>query len=48
MALTEKGQVFVWGRNDEGQGGVGDIFGNYTREKAQLELQKKQEAEQAQ
>ena len=38
IALTEKGQVYVWGRNDEGQGGVGDLFGKYTREQAQIEL----------
>lgn len=45
IAYTEDGQVYVWGRNDEGQGGVGDLFGNYTREQVALELKKKEEAE---
>jgi hypothetical protein len=27
--------VLCWGRNDEGQCGVGDLFGDYSREKKQ-------------
>ena len=27
IALTEEGKVYCWGRNDEGQGGLGDLFG---------------------
>ena len=29
ICLTEEGRVYVWGRNDEGQCGVGDLFGNH-------------------
>ena len=45
ICLTVEGKVYVWGRNDEGEGGVGDLFGKYTREQAEIELKKKQEAE---
>jgi alpha-tubulin suppressor-like RCC1 family protein len=27
LCVTEDGRVFCWGRNDEGQCGVGDLFG---------------------
>ena len=45
IALTEDGQVYVWGVNGEGEAGVGDLFGKYTREQAEIELKKKEEAE---
>lgn len=32
IALTDKGEVWSWGINDEGQVGVGDTFGDYNRE----------------
>lgn len=32
IALTESGKVYCWGRNDEGECGVGDLFGKYRRE----------------
>lgn len=32
VALTKSGRVYCWGRNDEGECGVGDLFGNYRRE----------------
>ena len=32
IALTKSGRVYVWGRNDEGECGVGDLFGKYRRE----------------
>ena len=37
VARTEKGSVYCWGRNDEGQCGVGDLFGQYRREEAAKE-----------
>ena len=37
IALTKSGRVYVWGRNDEGECGVGDLFGKYRREQAILE-----------
>ena len=33
ICLTETGSVYVWGRNDEGQCGVGDLFGQHQKEK---------------
>ena len=45
IALTEDGQVYVWGVNGEGEAGVGDTFGKYTKEQAEIELKKKEEAE---
>ena len=38
IALTEEGEVYVWGRNDEGEAGVGDLFGKYTKEQVAIEL----------
>ena len=37
IALTKSGRVYCWGRNDEGECGVGDLFGKYRREKAILD-----------
>ncbi len=37
VALTKSGRVYCWGRNDEGECGVGDLFGKYRREQAILE-----------
>jgi alpha-tubulin suppressor-like RCC1 family protein len=45
IALTKSGRVYCWGRNDEGECGVGDLFGKYRREQAILEQQKLEEAE---
>ena len=45
IALTKSGRVYVWGRNDEGECGVGDLFGKYRREQAILEQQKHEEEE---
>lgn len=44
IALTKSGRVYCWGRNDEGECGVGDLFGKYRREQALLEQQKQEEA----
>jgi hypothetical protein len=35
IAVADDGRVFCWGRNDEGQCGRGDLFGQYKRRKAQ-------------
>jgi len=35
--LTKSGRVYCWGRNDEGELGVGDLFGKYRKEQAVLE-----------
>ena len=40
IAVSEDGRVFCWGRNDEGQCGSGDLFGQYKRRKAQEEYQR--------
>ena len=32
MALSEEGEVYCWGRNDEGQCGLGDRYEQYRRE----------------
>lgn len=32
ISLTKSGRVYCWGRNDEGECGVGDLFGKYRRE----------------
>lgn len=45
IALTKSGRVYCWGRNDEGECGVGDLFGKYRREKAILDQQQAEEAE---
>jgi len=34
IALLKSGCVYCFGRNDEGQIGVGDLFGEYKRQKA--------------
>ena len=33
IASTKAGVVYCWGRNDEGQVGCGDTFGDYQRKK---------------
>ena len=45
IAMTKSGRVYCWGRNDEGEVGVGDLFGNYNREQKVLEAQRLEEAE---
>ncbi len=39
IAVTDDGQVYCWGRNDEGQCGVGDTYGEYRKKKAQEEYE---------
>ena len=43
--MTTSGRVYCWGRNDEGECGVGDLFGKYRKEQAILEQQRQEEAE---
>lgn len=40
IARTRDGVVYCWGRNDEGQLGIGDSFGAYRKKKAQEEMEK--------
>jgi len=47
VAVTEEGEVYAWGRNDEGQGGVGDLYGEYRTMKAQKEMEEAQKAQEA-
>lgn len=35
IAATKDGKVYCWGRNDEGQAGLGDLYGEYRKKKAQ-------------
>jgi len=34
IAVTEEGKVYCWGRNDEGQVGLGDLFTGFKRAQA--------------
>lgn len=34
IAVTAEGKVYCWGRNDEGQCALGDLYGTYKRRKA--------------
>lgn len=47
IALTKSGRVYCWGRNDEGECGVGDLFGKYRREEAARQAQRELEAAEA-
>ena len=40
VILTEAGQVWTTGVNDDGQAGQGDLFGDYTREQKRLAAEK--------
>ena len=40
IAVTADGKVYCWGRNDEGQCGLGDLYGQHKRKRA-LEMQEK-------
>ena len=40
IAVTEEGQVYCWGRNDEGQCAQGDLYGEYRKVKAKEEYEK--------
>jgi len=31
IAVTEEGKVYCWGRDDEGQAGLGDLFTGFRR-----------------
>ena len=39
-AVTAEGRVYCWGRNDEGQCGRGDLYGQFKRRKAQEEYER--------
>ena len=39
------GAVYCWGRNDEGQIGLGNLYDEYREKKAKLEAEKKQKEE---
>ena len=45
VARTHQGVVYCWGRNDEGQVGCGDTYGNYIKKKKQEEAEKALKAE---
>lgn len=45
VAITSEGKVYAWGRNDEGQVGQGDLYGQYRRQKAQEEYEALMKAE---
>ena len=47
IALTKSGRVYCWGRNDEGECGVGDLFGKYRREEAERKAKEEIEAAEA-
>ena len=40
IAVTAEGKVYCWGRNDEGQCGRGDLYGQFKRRKAQEDYEK--------
>ena len=40
IALTADGTVYCWGKNDEGQCGKGDTYGEYRKKKAQEEFER--------
>lgn len=40
IAVTAEGKVYCWGRNDEGQCGRGDLYGQHKRQKAREEYEK--------
>lgn len=43
IANTHDGKVYVWGRNDEGQMGLGDLFGDYLKEQKRVKAEQEQE-----
>jgi regulator of chromosome condensation len=45
IGRTKDGLVYCWGRNDEGQLGIGDTFGDYTKKKAREEMERLQKEE---
>ena len=40
IAVTAEGKVYCWGRNDEGQCGRGDLYGQHKRQKAREEYER--------
>ena len=40
IARTKDGLVYCWGRNDEGQLGIGDTFGEYRKVKKAEEMER--------
>lgn len=45
MVLFKSGCIYCFGRNDEGQIGIGDLFGDYKRKKVQEAAEKAQKEE---
>jgi len=46
IALTKMGAVYCWGRNDEGQVGLGDTYGDWRKKKAKEEMERLEREEQ--
>ena len=40
IARTKDGLVYCWGKNDEGQCGLGDTYGDYMKKKKQEEMER--------
>lgn len=40
VAVTAEGKVYCWGRNDEAQCGLGDLYGDFRKQKAQQEYER--------
>lgn len=40
IAVTAEGKVYCWGRNDEAQCGLGDLYGDHRKKKAQEEYER--------
>ena len=40
IAVTAEGKVYCWGRNDEGQCGLGDLYGQHRKKRAQEEYER--------
>ena len=34
IAVTNEGKVYCWGRNDEAQCGLGDLYGSHKKKRA--------------
>ena len=45
IALTKDGVVYCFGKNDEGQIGLGDLYGDWRKKKAEAEAKRLQEEE---
>jgi len=47
IARTRDGAVYCWGRNDEGQVGLGDSYGAWRKKKAEEEQERMMKEEEA-